>query len=313
MYAVCIAQNGTIGEVVVPAKTKDVLEWMRKKYKAQFQLQGKLPDPLDDERILNIFAAVDEDADANPHILPSPFNEEVYNSAILILASATTDDETYYPSIAEYTSIRSHEYDTLYREWTFAMDEEEDEEEEEEEEEEEVPPPVRVAPARVVAKVVVRDVFVECAVRVIAVELLEKVLGERAAEFEEHVLRHGVALANAEEYDVSWSNRGFWNMYRARVVSLYENLRNKLPDVPLERLATMTAVELCPERWEDTIQLVRSTERNLYTQKSGSASMWCTRCKKKCPCDYVQAQTRSADEPMTTFATCLECGKNWKF
>ena len=25
-----------------------------------------------------------------------------------------------------------------------------------------------------------------------------------------------------------------------------------------------------------------------------------------------QAQTRSADEPMTTFALCLECGNRWK-
>jgi transcription elongation factor S-II len=24
-------------------------------------------------------------------------------------------------------------------------------------------------------------------------------------------------------------------------------------------------------------------------------------------------QTRSADEPMTTFVTCLECDKRWKF
>jgi transcription elongation factor S-II len=24
-------------------------------------------------------------------------------------------------------------------------------------------------------------------------------------------------------------------------------------------------------------------------------------------------QTRSADEPMTTFVTCIECDKKWKF
>ena len=41
--------------------------------------------------------------------------------------------------------------------------------------------------------------------------------------------------------------------------------------------------------------------------------MWCSGCKKKSKCDYYQMQTRSADEPMTTFMTCLECDRRWKF
>jgi transcription elongation factor S-II len=28
---------------------------------------------------------------------------------------------------------------------------------------------------------------------------------------------------------------------------------------------------------------------------------------------YYQKQTRSADEPMTTFVTCLNCNNRWKF
>ena len=35
----------------------------------------------------------------------------------------------------------------------------------------------------------------------------------------------------------------------------------------------------------------------------------------KCKCNkttYYQAQIRRADEPMTTFITCLECNHQWK-
>ena len=35
-------------------------------------------------------------------------------------------------------------------------------------------------------------------------------------------------------------------------------------------------------------------------------------CHVICACDLLQAQTRSADEPMTTFAYCQECGFRWK-
>jgi len=38
----------------------------------------------------------------------------------------------------------------------------------------------------------------------------------------------------------------------------------------------------------------------------------CKKCKER-KCHIYQAQTRSADEPMTTFVTCVNCGNNWKF
>lgn len=38
----------------------------------------------------------------------------------------------------------------------------------------------------------------------------------------------------------------------------------------------------------------------------------CGKCKKT-NCTYNQIQTRSADEPMTTFVLCNECGNRWKF
>lgn len=46
--------------------------------------------------------------------------------------------------------------------------------------------------------------------------------------------------------------------------------------------------------------------------KASTNEFTCGRCKKK-ETTYYQMQTRSADEPMTTYVTCVNCGNNWKF
>jgi len=38
----------------------------------------------------------------------------------------------------------------------------------------------------------------------------------------------------------------------------------------------------------------------------------CGKCGKR-ETKYTQAQTRSADEPMTTYVSCVNCGNRWKF
>lgn len=41
------------------------------------------------------------------------------------------------------------------------------------------------------------------------------------------------------------------------------------------------------------------------------AHLWICSCKQN-NCAYTEAQTRSADEPMTLFVFCKNCGNRWK-
>ncbi|GAA5923571.1 transcription elongation factor DST1 [Sporobolomyces koalae] len=47
-------------------------------------------------------------------------------------------------------------------------------------------------------------------------------------------------------------------------------------------------------------------------QQAETDAFQCGKCKQR-RCMYYQMQTRSADEPMTTFVTCLNCNNRWKF
>ncbi|KAJ0753079.1 putative transcription regulator IWS1 family [Helianthus annuus] len=80
-------------------------------------------------------------------------------------------------------------------------------------------------------------------------------------------------------------------------------------------------VELTPEEMASTerqMQNVKIKEKALFECERGGPpkattdQFKCGRCGKR-KCTYYQLQTRSADEPMTTFVTCVNCDNHWKF
>ena len=345
---VIIGINGTVTDVSIPAKTSDVLEWIRKKYKnMNIQFQGKIQDPTKETRWLSIFAGVTEDSDENinQHMLPAPFDEETYSGPIVILATENEEQDDYEKLVTSYVNLKPDEYETLYSEWTFDIEEEEQQEvegEEIEEAEEELEVDVEVEEeVEVVVKphthrekpiqVKTKNVFVDCAIRDKVVEnftgLFES--NESAKTLENALLRSIVDTCIKEGIEVDWGNRVFWNMYRNKAISLYENLagtssyvdnkenwlsRIKTGDVSIQHYVEMNAIDSCPARWKSAIDKMIENEKKLYSKsQAASIVMWCSRCKKKSKCDYYQMQTRSADEPMTTFVTCLECDRKWKF
>ena len=54
-------------------------------------------------------------------------------------------------------------------------------------------------------------------------------------------------------------------------------------------------------------------KQNRYAPKleANTDNYTCRKCKSR-DCSYYQLQTRSADEPMTTYVTCVKCGNRWK-
>ncbi|NBT47820.1 MAG: hypothetical protein EBT07_08380 [Actinobacteria bacterium] len=78
-------------------------------------------------------------------------------------------------------------------------------------------------------------------------------------------------------------------------------------------VAFMTYSELYPERWGNMIEdAIKREAKMLEVDKSAATDMFrCSKCGKR-ECTYYEMQTRSADEPMTQFIRCLNCGKQWR-
>lgn len=81
-----------------------------------------------------------------------------------------------------------------------------------------------------------------------------------------------------------------------------------LTDIPF-----MTSYDVFPEKWfalKD--KLIQREQKILEGNKSRATDQFkCRRCNKR-ECTYYELQTRSSDEPMTIFITCLNCGKEWR-
>lgn len=113
--------------------------------------------------------------------------------------------------------------------------------------------------------------------------------------------------------------------YRAKLRSLFQNLKNASNrelgprvmsgEIPASRFVTMSHEELkSAERREEDKKLMKENLKMAQVpmaEKSISDALKCGKCGQK-KVSYSQAQTRSADEPMTTFCECTVCGNRWK-
>ena len=82
-------------------------------------------------------------------------------------------------------------------------------------------------------------------------------------------------------------------------------------EIDLNDIANLQPHHLFPENWKKIIDrrvLIEDKKKNMST----TDIFECRKCNKR-KCSVYQMQTRSADEPMTTFVNCLTCGASWKF
>jgi DNA-directed RNA polymerase subunit M/transcription elongation factor TFIIS len=92
---------------------------------------------------------------------------------------------------------------------------------------------------------------------------------------------------------------------------LYQKIKNG--DLIIEHLRSMGIMELAPNLYNDlrNRQLLREQSQLEGNKALATKRFQCNRCHKR-ECTYYELQTRSADEPMTIFVNCLNCGKRWR-
>jgi transcription elongation factor S-II len=123
-----------------------------------------------------------------------------------------------------------------------------------------------------------------------------------------------------------WNYPLFVHMYKMRARKIMSNfdatsyVKNtdlfdlfQQGSIDFKGLAAMNTYEMFPSRWRDQFekQQIREKKQLEGNRDMATDQFLCTRCHKR-QCTYYELQTRSADEPMTIFITCVNCGKKWR-
>ena len=137
---------------------------------------------------------------------------------------------------------------------------------------------------------------------------------------EKGIFNYVIGAASELHIVKKWENVYFVQLYVDRLRSVYINLKNPIVlkmmtsnGFKIHKLAFMSHQEMRPDKWDELIEEKKIRDKHKYEPKvvASSDNFTCWKCKSK-KCTYYQLQTRSADEPMTTFVTCLDCGNRFK-
>lgn len=121
-----------------------------------------------------------------------------------------------------------------------------------------------------------------------------------------------------------WDNTHFRYRYTTRALSLAFNLRHpsnkalgdsvRARQLSVKKFAAMTPAEMFPALYEPIYERLAAKELRKMAVSHHDApdgAYTCRACKSK-KTQYTCLQTRSADEPMSIYVSCLQCGKRWK-
>jgi transcription elongation factor S-II len=143
---------------------------------------------------------------------------------------------------------------------------------------------------------------------------------KNTSNLEKGIFNYSLKEADQRKIVKKWDNKQFIQIYLDRLRSIMINLKGNILEqindgtIKPHIVAFMTHQELCPERWATMIDAKTKRDKNKFETNMSAATdvFTCRKCKGN-QCTYYQMQTRSADEPMTTFVTCLLCSARFKF
>jgi DNA-directed RNA polymerase subunit M/transcription elongation factor TFIIS len=150
-------------------------------------------------------------------------------------------------------------------------------------------------------------------------DLATNLVTNLAINLEKGIFNFSLKEAERRQVLKKWDNFYFLQIYLAHLKSVMTNLNESLinnlkkNNIEPQQIAFMTHQEWSPDKWEKLISAKskRDQQKFVNNMEASTDTFTCRKCKGN-KCVHFAMQTRSADEPMTIYVTCLDCGQRWK-
>ena len=148
----------------------------------------------------------------------------------------------------------------------------------------------------------------------------------KSRNIEKSIYNYMIEYSKENNITRSWTNKIFFNLYFSKIRSICLNLdkesyikNNYLIEqinndkIKPEDISKLSVYDIYPNNWKKMIDAKIKRDKIKYELKPEAMTdqYKCRRCGSR-KCSYYEMQTRSADEPMTQFFTCIECNNKWK-
>jgi transcription elongation factor S-II len=154
--------------------------------------------------------------------------------------------------------------------------------------------------------------------RLNAVKNIDKSINEekKSKQIEDSIYNYSVSYAESNNFS---DEETLIEIYGHKVDDIIFNLKDKSNNYlksgilgnSIDNVGFLAPHKLNPNLWKaiiDKREWIEYKKNNMAT----TDIYLCKKCGKR-KCTFYQLQTRSADEPMTTFVDCQVCGNSWKF
>jgi len=143
---------------------------------------------------------------------------------------------------------------------------------------------------------------------------------------EKGIYNYVIKVSKEKNIRRSWENTLFTNLYKSKILSVYSNLdtnsyiqNNQLlknikdGSIEPEKVGSLSVYDIFPDNWKELLNIKSKRDKIKYELKPEAMTnlFKCRKCGSR-ETSYYEVQTRSADEPMTQFITCLSCSNRWR-
>lgn len=143
---------------------------------------------------------------------------------------------------------------------------------------------------------------------------------------EKGIYNYVINISKEKNIKRSWENTLFTNLYKSKILSVYSNLdtnsyiqNNQLlknikdGSIEPEKVGSLSVYDIFPDNWKELLNIKSKRDKIKYELKPEAMTnlFKCRKCGSR-ETSYYEVQTRSADEPMTQFITCLSCSNRWR-